>query len=170
MCQVQLQLAIAGQHDAGVQPWQRPQQVRDALGRAFWDFLFPKIGFKWCLVIINSINAFNLGTIQFILHDNNLYSLYFMLGGVCLGGCMLCFLNFATIVFGQEVGQQLPGYIWTAYSLASLLQYAVFNSYDLHKSGYLPSCMVLCALNLVSLALVIRCRLQGNWQNSLHLL
>jgi len=43
---------------------------------------------------------------------------------------MVCFLNFATLVFGEFVGEQLPGYVWTGYSLANLFQYLMVNSYD----------------------------------------
>ena len=68
------------------------------------------------------------------------------------------------------MGQQLPGYIWTGYSLANLLQYALFNSYDLANLGYLPSCLFLSMLSVISLLIVVSTKMQGNWENKLHLL
>ena len=74
---------------------------------------------------------------------------------------MVSFFNLTTMVFGRQVGNQLPGYIWTGYSLASWLQYGIFNSYDLTKYGFEPSCVILCILSLISLFIVLRVQLQG---------
>lgn len=122
------------------------------------------------MIIIATLNATIMATMQLILQDENVYRIYFILGGLCLGGCMVCFLNFVGLVFGEYVGEQLPGYIWTGYSLANLLQYFTFNSYDLSRLGFLPSCLVLSGLNVVSLVVIFRTKLQGNWENSLNLL
>lgn len=89
-----------GRSAAGVQPCQRLLQVTRLLLRALWDFLFTKIGFKWCIVIIATLNAVNFGTICFVVSEINIYRIYFIIGGATLGGCMVCFLNFCSLVFG----------------------------------------------------------------------
>jgi hypothetical protein len=140
------------------------------LASALWAVVFTKIGFKNCMIIITSLNIFVLGTMSLILRNEQIYMIYYIIGGMCLGGCMVCNLNFATLVFGEFVGEQLPGYVWTGYSLANLFQYFMVNAYDVVGEGYTPVLLILAFLNLVSLFMVLRTKLQGDWENSLNYL
>lgn len=83
---------------------------------------------------------------------------------------MVIFFNFTILVFGEYVGEQLPGYVWTCYSLANLTQYILANIYDAAHIGYLPVLLALTAFNLLSLVIVLRTKLQGEWENNLNLL
>ena len=112
-------------------------------------------------MVIASLNATILGTLELIIQHEAVYLIYFILGGVALGGCMVIFFNFTILVFGEYVGEQMPGYVWACYSLANLLQYIIANSYSIAEYGYLPILVVLAFFNLVSLVIVLRTRLQG---------
>ena len=57
----------------------------------------------------------------------------------------------------------MPGYVWTCYSLANLLQYIMTTATNAYDNGYLPVLMALALFNLVSLVIVLRTRLQGEW-------
>ncbi len=74
---------------------------------------------------------------------------------------MVIFFNFTILVFGEYVGEQMPGYVWACYSLANLLQYIIVNCYNVSKLGYLPVLLILAFFNLVSLVVVLRTKLQG---------
>jgi hypothetical protein len=135
--------------------------LANSLSRPFWAFAFSKIGFKFALVVITCCNVLTLGTLQLVLQSEQVYLFYFVVAGASMGGCMVIFFNFTILVFGEFVGEQLPGYVWTCYSLANLLQYILANSYDVAHVGYLPLLLALAAFNLVSLVVVLRTRLQG---------
>lgn len=138
--------------------------------RALWAWVFTKAGFKYCLAGISAANMLLLSSISFIMQNEDLYVVYFAVAGTCLGGCMVCFLNFTTLVFGEHVGEQLPGYLWTAYSMANLMQYVIVNCYDVATLGYLPVLLILAAANGLALVVVVRSRFQGEWENSLNYL
>lgn len=142
----------------------------NSVSRAFWAFIFSKIGFKFCIVIITGINAVVLSTLEVIVSNGDVYILYFVLGGVCMGGSMVIFFNFTILVFGEFVGEQMPGYVWTCYSLANLLQYIIVNLYNVAEVGYLPVLLILACFNLLSLTVVLRTKLQGEWENNLKML
>ena len=59
------------------------------------------------------------------------------------------------------MGEQLPGYVWTCYSVANLLQYIITNTYNVAEVGYLPTFILLASFNAVSLIVVVRTKLQG---------
>jgi hypothetical protein len=122
------------------------------------------------MIAITCSNALVLGTLELIMPYERIYLIYFVLGGAALGGCMVAFFNFTILVFGEYVGEQLPGYVWTCYSLANLLQYIIATAYDAADVGYLPILLALSAFNVLSLVIVLRTRLQGEWENNLNLL
>lgn len=144
--------------------------LSNSLSRPFWAFAFSKIGFKFAMLAITCTNIVVLATLELILASERIYMIYFVLAGVCLGGCMVAFFNLTILVFGEYVGEQLPGYVWTCYSIANLLQYILVNTYNVSEMGYLPVLLALAAFNVLSLVIVLRTRLQGEWENNLNLL
>jgi hypothetical protein len=111
-----------------------------------------------------------LSTLELIVQHEDIYLIYFIFGGISIGGCMVIFFNFTILVFGEYVGEQMPGYVWTCYSLANLLQYIIVNTYNVSETGYLPVLLVLAFFNVVSLVIVLRTRLQGEWENNMNML
>lgn len=144
--------------------------LANSLSRPFWAVAFSRIGFKMAIIIITCTNFLILSTIELVVQSEQLYICYFVLAGVSLGGCMVVFFNFTVLVFGEIVGEQLPGYVWTCYSLANLLQYILANIYSTADVGYLPVLLALAVFNVISLVIVLRTRLQGEWENNLNLL
>ncbi len=80
----------------------------NSVSRAFWAFIFSKIGFKFCIVIITGINAVVLSTLEVIVSNGDVYILYFVLGGVCMGGSMVIFFNFTSWCSGSSWGSRCP--------------------------------------------------------------
>lgn len=144
--------------------------LANSISRPFWALAFTRIGFKFAMVGITCSNVIVLSTLELVLENEHTYLIYFVMGGIALGGCMVVFFNFAVLVFGEYVGEQLPGYVWTCYSLSNLLQYILATAYNASEVGYLPVLLVLAAFNVISLVIVLRTRLQGEWENNLNLL
>lgn len=122
------------------------------------------------MVGITCSNIIVLSTLELVLENEHTYLIYFVMGGIALGGCMVVFFNFTVLVFGEYVGEQLPGYVWTCYSLSSLLQYILATAYNASEVGYLPVLLVLAAFNVISLVILLRTKLQGEWENNMNLL
>ena len=119
------------------------------------------------MITICILNIVILTTIEQTFDQVELYSLYYILAGATLGGCMVIFINFAILVFGPEIGEQMPGYIWTCYSTASIIQYIAVNLYDVASQGYQPILYCFAAFNVASMVIVVTTTFQGEWENHL---
>jgi hypothetical protein len=88
---------------------------------------------------------------------------------MCLGGCMVIFLDFTNLVFGRYVGERLPGYLWTSYAFANLTQFTLVVIIDV-SAGYDIVLYILASFNMIGLIIVIFNKLQGGWENSMKYL
>jgi len=104
--------------------------LSNSASRIMWTIGFGRIGFKYCVLTICTLNIIVLLTISEVLNKTHIYLLYYAISGACLGGAMVIFINSAMLIFGQEVGEQMPGYIWAGSALSCFLQYVFLNLYD----------------------------------------
>lgn len=79
---------------------------------------------------------------------------------------MVLFLNFNLLVFGEYAGDQLAGYIWSAYAFANLIQLIIVALIDTAK-GFVPAFYAFIIANVLAIAMVINVKPQGNWENSM---
>ena len=90
--------------------------------RFIWGGLIQQIGFKWSFLIAMVLNSIGYFALPFSIQYYNWYLGAYTLIGAVTGGLMVLFTNLSLLVFG-EVGNQIFGFMWGAFTIANFIQY-----------------------------------------------
>lgn len=135
--------------------------VANGICRFLWGALEQKVGFKWAFFIAMLLNIVSFFSIPFSVSYYNLYLISYTIAGIVAGGLMVLMTTLSLLVFG-EVGNQMFGYMWGAFTLANFIQClmgATLAKYIPHSQLIL----VFGASSVLALILSSVTKYQGRW-------
>lgn len=129
--------------------------------RFVWGGIVQNFGFKWAFLIAMVLNIFSFVSIPLAINYYNFYLLSYTIAGTVAGGLMVLMTSLSLLVFG-EVGNQMFGYLWGAFTLSNFIQYLMGATIAKIVPHY-QLIIFFAATSLVALIISSIVKYQGRW-------